>query len=479
MMDIFNLLHTVFYFLLALGVLVTFHEYGHYWVAKRCGVTVERFSIGFGKVLIRWQKNGTEFAISAIPLGGYVKMRGDNGGTDTDSNDQQIDVDSNESLITSEQSDVETLKSFDNQPVLNRMAIVAAGPIANFILAFLFFWILTTGTKTAIAPVISYPVIDSAAFKAGLSQNDEIVAIDKEPTPTWNAVFKQLLQRVGDSGIIEIEARQFQSQQVTGTYQLAINNWLSDNQQLNPMTDLGLSLNVPEIEPRIKELVEGGSADRAGLKAGDEIFSVDGQSVNSWNQWRELVQSNPGKSLNVGLLRVVNENSETLYIDVVPDTKKEKGNAYGFVGVIPEVPTLPTNMKREISYNVLQALPVAVAETWNSIRFTLTSIKKIIFGQISVKTLGGPISIAKFAGDSASYGWQSFISLLAILSVSLGVLNLLPVPVLDGGRLVFYTYEALVGNPLATRIQESAMRVGVILIGMLMVFALYNDISRL
>ncbi len=453
-----DILLTLFYFLLALGILVAFHEFGHYWVAVKSGVKVERFAIGFGKPLFKVVRGETEYVIGAIPLGGYVKMLGDQAGKELENNNDKH-------------------RSFDAQSVWKRTAIVAAGPVANFILAFIFFWVLALSGKTFIAPVIAEPELNSVASAAGLQSYDEIVAVDGVAIDSWSNLHRQLINRIGDSGVIELQIRPFQSQTAPRAVELPIEKWMSDKQEPQPFQELGLSLYLPEMPAIIHDVVEKGAAYQAGFNKGDKILSVNNQHITNWLQWSDLVKASPGQQL---LVEVAQSSGATAELLLIPDRKiTEDGDVIGIAGVIGRSPGIDESMLKKIRYNVFSALGIGLSDTVNTIHFTLVSIKKLIWGQISVKTLGGPVSIAKYAGETAAIGWQSFVSLLAVLSVSLGVLNLLPIPALDGGRLVFYACEILRGKPLALKTQEYATRVGILIIMCLMLFALFNDFSKL
>lgn len=456
------LLQTILYFLLTLAILISFHEYGHYLAAKCCGVRVDRFSIGFGPPIISKKFKGTEFILAWIPLGGYVKMFGDTGGVASKQLDQS-----------------EWAQSFDHKLLSQRMVIVAAGPLANFLLALLFFWVLALPSKTALLPVVAQPPQHSVAATSGLKALDEIIRVDGVRTPTWEAMYQQLIERIGDSGTIELQVRPFDSGQSTHSLYLPINRWLSKAEQPDPMSSLGLALHIPEHPVVLGGVLEGSRAQQAGLLKGDRLVRVNQEPINHWEEWRQLIRNNPEQPLHTLVKRKTPTGELDIELELIPQLTTSEGKSFGQVGVTSAAVPLADNRFLKISYTPWQAIGVALKDTWHSISFTLMSIKKIVFGQLSMKALGGPITIAQYAGDSARYGWQPFFRLLALLSVSLGVLNLLPIPMLDGGRLAFYSYELVMGKPLNTKFQEYFNRAGILLLICLIGLVFFNDISRL
>ncbi len=450
--------------IVTLGILVTVHEFGHFWVARRCGVKVLRFSIGFGKAVKTWiGKDGTEYVIAPIPLGGYVKMLGQE---DT----SMADLDAIPAA--------ERQQSFSCKPLWQRMAIVAAGPIANFLLAIFVFWVINVGYGlSGTAPVIATVTEDSPAWEAGLRAGDEITAIDGEPTRIWQQVTMQLLERLGETGTLQIQAIPA-GESSPREFSVALLNWQSDTAEPNPLGSLGLV--QYEIPPVIEGLVDGGAAQRDGLAPGDRILQADGQAVTGWVQWVQLVRASPELPLNV----LVQRGSEQVALAVIPDrVTAEDGSSMGSIGAYVQefdlYASLPPEQIREVNYNVFTALIPAVQETWDKSVFVLESMKKMLVGLISVKNINGPITIAQVAGDTASYGLEVYLGFLAVLSISLGVLNLLPIPVLDGGHLLYYTVEAVIRRPVPERIQAMGLQLGLLLISGVMVLAIYNDVSRL
>ena len=440
--------------LIALGVLVTFHEFGHFWVARRCGVKVLRFSVGFGMPLLRWHdKQGTEFVIAAIPLGGYVKM-----------------LDEREGDVPVDQLD----QSFNRKSVRQRIAIVAAGPIANFLLALVFFWVLAMLGSEQVRPVIGAVESGSIAAKAGLGAGQEIVAIDGEPTSGWAAVNLQLVRRLGESGSLRVLVRE-QGSTADSPRELTLDKWLKGADEPDPIRSLGIRPWRPALPPVLAELDPKGPAQAAGLKTGDRLVSLDGQALNDWQQVVDTVRTRPDTKI---LLRVERDGAQ---IDV-PVTLAARGESKapsGYLGAGVKAIDWPPEMIREVSYGPLAAIGEGARRTWTMSILTLDSLKKMLFGELSVKNLSGPITIAKVAGASAQSGVADFLNFLAYLSISLGVLNLLPIPVLDGGHLLFYLIEWARGRPLSDRVQGWGIQIGISLVVGVMLLALVNDLGRL
>ncbi|PWK41718.1 sigma E protease regulator RseP [Pseudomonas sp. B21-040] len=447
-------LYMIFGTLVALGVLVTFHEFGHFWVARRCGVKVLRFSVGFGMPLLRWHdKKGTEFVVAAIPLGGYVKM--------LDEREGEVPVDQLE-------------HSFNRKSVRQRIAIVAAGPIANFLLAMVFFWVLAMLGSEQVRPVIGAVESGSVAARSGLSAGQEIIAIDGEPTSGWAAVNLQLVRRLGESGTLQLLVRE-QGSTTDSPRELVLDKWLKGADEPDPIRSLGIRPWRPALPPVLAELDPKGPAQAAGLKTGDRLLALDGKALDDWQQVVDTVRMHPDTKI---MLRIERDGAQ---IDV-PVTLASRGESKaptGYMGAGVKAVDWPPEMVREVSYGPLAAIGEGARRTWTMSVLTLDSLKKMLFGELSVKNLSGPITIAKVAGASAQSGVADFLNFLAYLSISLGVLNLLPIPVLDGGHLLFYLIEWARGRPLSDRVQGWGIQIGISLVVGVMLLALVNDLGRL
>lgn len=440
--------------LIALGVLVTFHEFGHFWVARRCGVKVLRFSVGFGTPLIRWHdRHGTEFVVAAIPLGGYVKM-----------------LDEREGDVPPALAD----QSFNRKSVRQRIAIVAAGPVANFLLAILFFWLVAMLGSQQIRPVIGAVEPGSLAAVAGLGVGQEIVSVDGKPTNGWSAVNLQLVRRLGESGTLRVGV-QDEGATLERIHEISLDGWLKGADEPDPIQSLGLRPWRPAVTPVLAEIDPKGPAAAAGLKAGDKLLALDDVALNDWQQVVDSVRSRADTKVQ---LRIERDGAQ-LELPVNLGRRGEGASAGGYLGAGVKGVEWPANMLREVSYGPLEGLGEGLARTWNMSVLTLESLKKMLFGELSVKNLSGPITIAKVAGASAQSGLGDFLNFLAYLSISLGVLNLLPIPVLDGGHLLFYLVEWARGRPLSDRIQGWGVQIGITLVIGVMLLALINDLGRL
>jgi len=440
--------------LVALGVLVTIHEYGHFWVARRCGVKVLRFSVGFGSPLLRWHdRQGTEFVVAAIPLGGYVKM-----------------LDEREGDVPPELLD----QSFNRKSVQQRIAIVAAGPVANFLLALLFFWVLAMLGSQQVRPVIGAVEAGSLAQAAGLQAGQEIVAINGKPTTGWAAVNLQLVTRLGETGQLDVAVREPGSS-VDSLRRIELDNWLRGADELDPIASLGIRPWRPVLEPVLAQLDPKGPAFAAGLKEGDRLLTLNGQALADWQQLVDQVRGLPGKSITLQIER----QGQQLNVPLTLAARGEGQALTGYMGAGVAGGEWPPSMLREVRFGPLEAVVEGAKNTWAMSVLTLNSLKKMLFGELSVKNLSGPITIAKVAGASAESGLSDFLKFLAYLSISLGVLNLLPIPVLDGGHLLFYLVEWVRGRPLSERVQGWGMQIGISLVIGVMLLALVNDLSRL
>ena len=450
--------------IVTLGILVTIHEFGHFWVARRCGVKVLRFSIGMGKAVKSWiGRDGVEYVIAPIPLGGYVKMLGQ----------EDIAVADTKEIPTSQQH-----LCFAYKPLWQRMAIVAAGPIANFLLAIFIYWLINISYGiNGIAPIINGISENSTADRAGLQVGDEIIAVDSEETIIWQQVSLQMLNRLGETGELVVTVNPYDSS-TSRDITIPIQAWLRSDVEPDPVTDLGIVR--LEIPARIAEVVTGGRAERDGLRAGDEIISVNGESILGWSHWVAVIRSNPELALDV----IVKRGESEAGLEIRPElVRLSNGTAIGRIGASVQETALSeildSEMQRHISFNAFTAIQPALQETWNNSVFVLDSIKKMVIGLISVRNINGPITIAQVAGETASYGLEVYLGFLALLSICLGVFNLLPIPVLDGGHLFYYTVEAIMGRPVPERVQTWGLQLGLSLIFGIMILAIYNDVNRL
>lgn len=447
-----QILFSIVMALVTLGVLVTIHEFGHYWVARRCGVRVLRFAIGFGRTLYSWQgRDGTEFALCAIPLGGYVKM---------------LDERDGEAFVT----EANRSESFNAQPVRNKLAIVAAGPAANFLLAIMVLFGLFLRGETGLAPVIEAVAVNSVAQQSGLVVGQEVIAVDGQATSTVSGVRFALLKRLGDTGHIDLTVGNALSD-VGQRYAIPIANWLGEAEAPDPAAALGLSLGFLPIRPEVGSLSEGGAAAGAGFEVGDVIIGAAGVPMAQWTDWVEFVRARPNQRFDV----LVDRAGSQVTLSVMPQNRNEIGT----VGMGVALPEIPDSRIRRQSRGPIEALGAAVNRTYELTIFTFESMWKMVQGLISTKNLSGPIAIAQIAASTAESGFATWLSFLALLSISLGAINLLPIPVLDGGHIVFHVVEGLMGRPVPEQIQIMSFQVGLAAVFTLMMFAIYNDVARL
>ena len=428
-----DLLHTILSFIVVLAILIAVHEFGHFWVARRLGVKVLRFSIGFGRPLLRWvgRRDGTEYVLAGIPLGGYVKM--------LDEREEAVDP-------------AEVHRAFNRQKLWRRAAIVLAGPLFNLLFAILLYWgILVTG-DTGSRALIGTVATGSIAAEAGLEAGDELLRVGDRPTPTWEAA--------GDERTY-----------VLGGQALAA---LPEDPAI--LANLGLTPARPLLPPVLGEVIPGEAAAAAGLQTGDLILDTNDKPVASWDDWVALVRDHPGQTLRVLIAR----DGQELELALTPRPAPGPTGEIGRVGAGVEVPEeLVAQYRAVVRLGPVDALGAAVAKTADMSWLMLKVMGRMVTGQASLENLSGPISIAESAGRSANHGWSYFIKFLAVVSISLGVLNLLPIPVLDGGHLLFFLVEAIKGGPLSEQVQMQGQRIGVALLAALMSLAFFVDIQRL
>ncbi|KXO11936.1 Membrane-associated zinc metalloprotease [Moritella sp. JT01] len=441
-------------FIVALGILVAIHEFGHFWVARRCGVKVLRFSIGFGKTLwMRTGKDGTEYVIAMIPLGGFVKML-----------DERVD-DVPEALKS---------QSFNRQPVLARIAIVAAGPLANFALAIVAFWLMFMIGVPSVKPVIGEVAPHSVMAQAGVTDKAIITAIDGQEVKDWNDVSLKIIEHMGEPSMavqLYLEDTNY-----TVSRQIDLRDWKFDPERESPIKSVGLTPYQPAVSQELAQVIKGSAGERGGLLAGDKIIAVAQQPIDNWLMLVEKIQNSPEQMLAVTILR----NGQKLELNVIPKGKiGADGVLKGYLGVAPVVASYPEDYLVDIQYGILDSVQQSVERTWQLTALTFKMIGRLVTGDISLNNLSGPISIAKSAGASADYGLVYFLGFLALISVNLGLMNLMPLPVLDGGHLLYYTFELITGRPVSEKIQEVGFKVGSVIIMLLTGLALFNDFARL
>ncbi len=459
---------TLLAFVGAIALLVVFHELGHYWVARRCGVKVLRFSVGFGKVIYskRFAGGDTEWVVSAIPLGGYVKM-----------------LDEREGEVAPE----DLKYAFNRQPVLRRMAIVVAGPLANFLLAIMLYWTLFVYGVPGLKPMLGDIPPGSPAAIAQLQAGETILSINGEAIPNWEELRWTLLEltlrpsmpqggsgQATQHGEVKIEAQGADGARLF--HMLDISSLEAKDLDGEFLDKLGLHPYRPPILPVIGKVAENSVAQRAGLQEGDYILQADGVAMQRWNEVVEVVRRHPGQTVRLDIRR----GEKTLSIAVVPQVVSDSGKAVGKIGAAPQVDNAAWQaMLTEVSYGPFEAFERSLRKTWETAVISLKMLGKMVLGEISMKNLSGPITIADYAGQSAAMGVAAYLGFLALISISLGVLNLLPIPLLDGGHLLYYVAEWVKGSPVSELAWEIGQKIGIALLGILMVFAIYNDINRL
>ncbi len=446
---------SLFSFLVAIGILVAVHEFGHFWVARKLGVKVLRFSIGFGKPIWKWQKNpdATEYVVAAVPLGGYVKML----------DEREGDVPKHELPL-----------AFNRQPVGSRIAIVAAGPLFNFAFAILAYWLVFVLGVEGIKPVIDEVEPDSPAAIAGLRHGDQIVSVDGDATPTWGSFMQALLYKAVKGESVTLLVRDSQGLERHLALSLPVIGEESGSPDL--AKEIGVKLLRPVIEPVIDQVIAESAAEHAGLKPGDRVRFVDGKLVKSWSELVESVQANPG----VALVLTVERDGRQIDLSVTPESVSTDQGEVGRIGAgVAPPPALPEEYRAELQYSPLRAVAEAAGKTWEMSAMTVRMLGKMIVGQASLENISGPITIAQYAGYTATIGLVQFISFLAIISISLGVINLFPVPLLDGGHLLYYFIEIIKGSPVSEQAQMFGQRLGIAALISLMALAFYNDIMRL
>lgn len=451
-----ELLHTLFFFVIAIGLLVSFHELGHFWVARKVGVKVLRFSIGFGKVLWSYQSKAadTEYVLSLIPLGGYVKM-----------------LDEREGEVNPK----ELAFAFNRQSLWARSAVVLAGPVFNLLLAIVLFWAILVIGEIGMRPVVGPPDSNSLAASAGFSEGDEILSVNGQSAPTWTEALNIIAEAAldGDSAIgVVVKTADHQEIQHVLT--------VKENVAQNPdafFKHLGLKPWSPVLKPIIGKLIPDSVAMKAGLQEQDLLLSADGIPLKDWMQWVNYVQDHA----NVAIALIIERDGVQRPLSLTPQAESQDGGkTVGKIGAGVFIPTDVMNyMRVEYTLPVMPALLAAFQRTWHYSKATLSVMGKMLIGKASVENLSGPISIAQYAGQSADMGLVQFLKFLALVSVSLGVMNLLPIPVLDGGHLLFYLVEGIKGSPVSEKAQLLFQQVGMALLMSLMFLAMFLDVQRL
>lgn len=451
---------TIVYFLIAITILVAVHEFGHFYVARRCGVKVLRFSIGFGSRLFSWKdRHGTEFAISSIPLGGYVKM-----------------VDEREGDVAEE----DLPYAFTQKSVWQRIAIALAGPLANIAFAIVLYWAVSLQGGYSLSAVIGEVSPGSVAAEAGLESGQEIVAVDGKPISSRRDMEIYLVSRLGETGAISFTVRYLQDDLVYES-RGQITDWLKNDAAPDVIGGLGISFYRPSVLLNVAQVQPDSAAAGAGMLVGDKIIRIDGESRETGDQWSSYVGERAGQELNVVVERNNPEGGvEEVTLYITPrDYTDANGNTRGLMGIVWASEEWPESMVRHYDYGVLGSVKQAFIQTGEVISTVLVSLKKLIFGQISTKNLSGPIGIAKVVGHSAEAGIWTFVNVLAYISVLLGVFNLLPIPVLDGGHILYALIEWVKGSPVSEKVQTLGYQAGLAMLLGVMVIAFYNDILRL
>jgi regulator of sigma E protease len=446
-----NLIVVIPAFIFTIALLVAIHEYGHFWVARKLNVKVLRFSIGFGTPLFRFrgEKDNTEFVLASIPLGGYVKM-----------------LDEREGDVAED----ELHRAFNRQSVYKRFAIVLAGPFVNFVFAAFAFWLMFVMGIQGVKPIMGNLDSNSIAWQSGLRSGDLIVSVDGEETPTLNAVYEQLLEAFIERKSVILKL----SDQRNITFKL---DQLDNDVEPSSLQDIiGLSLKLPVEDVIISEVTPDSPASIAGILPGDQVVSIDGQSISHWRDLVRSVIDKPGVNVVIEIVR----NGQYFQLPVTIGSAKKGSQTIGRIGVRPKsVTPLPESMYAMHQYGVFTAISKGIEKTWDLSVLTLKMLGRIVVGDASIKNISGPFTIAEVAGHSAQMGIESFLRFLAIVSLSLGVINLLPIPMLDGGHLLFYLVEMVKGSPVSDAIQEIGLKIGITLLVMLMSIALYNDFTRI
>jgi regulator of sigma E protease len=446
-------------FIVAIGVLVAVHEFGHFWVARKLGIRVLRFSIGFGKPLYRRVigKDPVEFVVAAVPLGGYVKL-----------------LDEREGNVPEH----ELPRAFNRQPVWKRIATLLAGPAMNLIFAIALYWVLFTAGVPALKPIVGEITPDSIAARAGLRYEDQILQIGGRPTPTLEAATLAIIEDLTDDGTINMTVRGVDGADRDLSLPVGERSRaLTQPEALLP--GLGFEIWRPRVKPIIGLVNKGTAGERAGLRVGDEILAIDGVPISHFQQLVNRVKPNPGRTVTLQVRR----DGDVRDMKVTIGEESKSGRKTGLIGIAPKDQRIPTGRTLEDmltlqKYSAVAAVGQAAAKTWDTSVFTLRIVGRIITGDVSLQAISGPISIAETTGFAARQGWRTFLGTLALISISLGVLNLLPIPILDGGQVVYQLAELVKGGPVSERAQLLGQQIGIAMLILMMTLAFYNDIAR-
>lgn len=455
-------------FIVTICILVIIHEYGHFQAARWCGVKVLRFSVGFGKPL--WQKtfgkDNTEFVLASIPFGGFVKM--------LDERELKDESESNPEAVKVNYSEAELQRAFNRQNVWKRIAIVIAGPAANLLLAIVLYWALFMLGITGIRPIIGAVADNSLAAQASLKAGEIIQKIAGEPVKSWQDARWALLEQSLENKTVEIEAINNNNELFQHTLVFGDANNKGDD--IDILKKIGLEMVKPNIPAVIGEILPGSAAEKAGFRSNDKILRIDSVEISNWEQVVNIIKDSPDKKLQLEVER----NQSVTNISATPEAVKEEGRTVGRMGAAVKLDKKELDkLLIEINYSPLAGLQKAIVKTWETSVFSLKMLGKMITGEMSLKSIGGPVTIATFAGESATLGIKTFLGFLALLSISIGVLNLLPIPVLDGGHLMYYMAEIFKGSPVSEQTMLIGQKIGFVLLGLLMTIAIFNDFNRL
>jgi regulator of sigma E protease len=451
-----EILSSIVSFVLVIGILVAFHEYGHFWVARKLGIKVTRFSIGFGKPVFRWRgkRDDTEYVIAQVPLGGYVKM-----------------IDERNGPV----GEADLPYAFNRKPLATRMAVVVAGPLFNLILAVIAYWAVFIIGIEGIKPIVGEIQPTSRAEQAALNSGDQIISINDVKTVNWDIIGLELIEAVLDEQP-QVAVTVIENNGQEQTRHINLEGLSPDLSKGSIISSIGIHPRLPVWPAIIDSVIEGEPAARAGLRPGDRVIGTDEQNIKDWREWVRYLRMRPGEQVQVSILR----DGEARQVSLVIGNKLYDSNSYGYIGAIARPPEgIPPELRSVLQYSPLMAIGPALKKTAQLSLLTLRMLGKMLVGEVSVKNISGPITIAQYAGQSASIGLVQFLAFIAVVSVSLGVLNLLPIPVLDGGHLMYYLIELFKGSPVSEKAQLLGQQIGLVILAMLMMLAVYNDVMRL